>query len=76
MEQHFFKKAYNYPFSKEDYEIICGAHTRMDVRKGDIIIRIGRTAKEYFVRENGLFRSFLYDYNGDETTTGYFLRVR
>jgi len=55
-----------------DYELISQAHTRVDFQQGTVVLEIGKTAHEFYIIENGLFRSFLYDYNGNETTTGFY----
>ncbi|SEW53474.1 Crp/Fnr family transcriptional regulator [Chitinophaga arvensicola] len=69
----FFDIIYQHPLlKKEDYKEIGKAHTRIAFRQGAMPLEIGKTAKEFYLIENGLFRSFLYDYNGNETTTEFY----
>jgi len=69
----FFEMIYNHPLlKKEDYEKICKAHTKVEFQQGSMLLEIGKIAKEFYIIEKGLFRSFLYDYNGSETTTEFY----
>lgn len=73
MEPGFFKTIYNHPSLKPaDYELISNAHTKISFQQGAFLLQIGKTAHEFYIIEEGLFRSFLYDYNGNETTTGFY----
>ena len=73
MNTDFFATIYNHPLlKKEDYETIRKAHTRLQFQQGSMLLEIGKTAKEFYVVEHGLFRSFLFDYNGNETTTEFY----
>lgn len=44
----------------------------MEMTAGTIVLKEGRIAKEFYVIENGLFRSFVFDYTGNEITTDFF----
>lgn len=73
MTQKFFEQIYNYPTIKEmDYEQIIKSHARVEFAKGEIILKEGETSNAYYLVENGLFRSFVNDFNGNEITTGFF----
>jgi CRP-like cAMP-binding protein len=73
MGKEFFQTVYNSPYiSQKDYEEIARAHSKMDVQQGTILLEEGKTAKEYYIVEKGLFRSFVYDYNGNEVTTEFY----
>jgi CRP/FNR family transcriptional regulator, anaerobic regulatory protein len=73
MNPDLFATVYNHPLlKKEDYEAIRKAHTRLQCKQGSMLLEIGKTAKEFYVVEQGLFRSFLFDYNGNETTTEFY----
>ncbi|MGO1521842.1 MAG: Crp/Fnr family transcriptional regulator [Sphingobacterium sp.] len=66
------KFAYQHPlFSAADLELIFAAHQRVDLNKGDFILEEGQIAQAYYVLEEGLIRSFLYDYHGHDITTGF-----
>lgn len=73
MNKEFFKKVYYHSsLKKEDYERISQAHIRIELPPGTILLEEGKIAKEFYAIEEGLFRSFVYDYNGNEITTGFF----
>lgn len=73
MQNDLFKIIYNHPsFNKKDFNKIIDVHTKINVKKGDLFLKIGKVANEYFLIENGLFRSFAFDYNGSEITTGFY----
>lgn len=73
MNQELFERVYNNPLlKKEDYQTIGNAHTKIEFQQGAMLLEIEKTAKEFYIIEQGLFRSFLYDYNGNETTTEFY----
>lgn len=73
MQMDFFQTVYNHPVLKpQDYIEIGKAHTRVELSHGTILLEEGRIAREFYLIEKGLFRSFLYDYNGNEITTEYY----
>ncbi len=73
MTSEFLRKIYNHDLLKgSDFEIIKAAHIKMDIKQGATLLEIGKIAKEFYVIEEGLFRTYLYNYEGDETTTGFY----
>ena len=70
------KFAYQRPsFSAADLELIFAAHQRVRYfNKGDFILEEGQIAQAYYVLEEGLIRSFLYDYHGHDITTGFVVK--
>jgi CRP-like cAMP-binding protein len=73
MEDDFFQTIYNHSlFKKEDYKEISKAHTKIEFSQGTLLLEKGKIAKEFYIIEKGLFRSFLYDYNGNEITTEFY----
>ncbi|MDO6431686.1 Crp/Fnr family transcriptional regulator [Flavitalea sp. BT771] len=73
MEIGLFQAVYNHPSLRAaDYELISEAHTKMDFQQGALLLEIGKISQEFYIIEKGLFRSFLYDYHGNETTTGFY----
>lgn len=69
----FFQPIYNHPLlRKEDYEEISKAHTKNEFPQGAMLLEKGKIAREFYVIEKGLFRSFLYDYHGNEITTEFY----
>jgi CRP-like cAMP-binding protein len=73
MEIDLFRTTYSHPLlKKEDYEQIGRAHTKMELSPGTILLENGKIANAFYVIEKGLFRSFLYDYNGNEITVEFY----
>jgi CRP-like cAMP-binding protein len=73
METDLFQTIYNHPLlRKEDYDEISKAHTKIEFAQGAILLEKGKIAREFYIIEKGLFRSFLYDYNGNEITTEFY----
>ncbi|MEJ7559743.1 MAG: Crp/Fnr family transcriptional regulator [Pedobacter sp.] len=54
-----------------DMETICKAHRRIHICKDDFLLQKGDTAKSYVCVEEGLVRSYVYDYDGNDITTGF-----
>lgn len=73
MEENLFRTIYNHPsLKKEDYKAIAKVHTQIELQQGTILLEKGKIANEFYVIEKGLFRSFVYDYNGNEITTEFY----
>jgi CRP-like cAMP-binding protein len=67
------KYIYRHPLlSEEELEKIWEAHTPVQFKKNEILLREGQTAAEYYLVEEGLIRAFLYDYDNNEITTEFF----
>jgi CRP-like cAMP-binding protein len=54
-----------------DMETICEAHKKVNFRKDDFLLKKGDIAKSYVCVDQGLVRSYVYDYDGNEITTGF-----
>jgi CRP-like cAMP-binding protein len=68
-----FKNIYQHPLlSDDDLQAIASLHRKISFSKGDIILKEGCVADEYYILENGLIRAFVHSYNGDEITTDFF----
>ncbi|GAB0156492.1 Crp/Fnr family transcriptional regulator [Chryseobacterium sp. Alg-005] len=66
--------SYDFPFFlPEELDEIFKAHEKVQFQKGDFILEEGKTANEYYIIENGLARSFVNDFNGNEVTTHFFI---
>lgn len=73
MNLDFFKAIYDNPhFTPANYKDIGDAHTRIEFTPNTLILEAGKTAKQFYLIEKGLFRSFLYDYSGKEVTTEFY----
>jgi CRP-like cAMP-binding protein len=63
---------YQHPLLKpQDLEIIFEAHHKFNFHKGDFLLKKGQIANAYYCISNGLVRSYVYDYNGHDITTGF-----
>lgn len=73
MEKDFFQTIYNHSFLKnEDYKEIEKAHTKIEVSPGTVLLEQGKVAHEFYIIEHGLFRSFVFDYTGNEVTVEFY----
>ena len=73
MSKIFFEQIYNHPsIKKEDYITLMDSHTKVEFSKNELILNEGKTSNEYYLIENGLFRSYVMDFNGNEITTNFF----
>lgn len=67
-----FKSIYNNPNLKmEELQAIQNAHKPIEFSKGNVFLEAGQTANNYCLIEKGLLRSFVYDFNGNEISTGF-----
>ncbi|MCH5596712.1 Crp/Fnr family transcriptional regulator [Niabella ginsengisoli] len=68
-----FKNIYQHPLlSDKDIETLAASHERVTISKGDVLLKEGKVANEYYILEEGLIKAFVHDYNNDEITTEYF----
>ena len=54
-----------------EMDAICKAHQIVKYNKGDFILKKDAIANSYICLASGLVRSYVYDYNGNEITTGF-----
>ncbi len=72
MENQLLRAAYQHPLLTEaDLQDLFAVHKRIEYPKGAMLLQKGDIANEYFIAEQGLVRSYLYDYEGNEITTGF-----
>lgn len=63
---------YQHPLlSLKDLQVICDAHQPVHYKKGDFFLKKGQIANAYYCVELGMIRSYVYDYNGNDITTGF-----
>lgn len=66
------EKLYQNPLlTDSDRQIIFNAHEKVVFKKGDFFLKKGQVANNYWCVEDGLIRSFVYDYDGNDITTGF-----
>ncbi|HKI79490.1 MAG TPA: Crp/Fnr family transcriptional regulator [Ignavibacteriaceae bacterium] len=59
-------------FTSSELETIFKAHKKSFFKKGDMFLKKGQLANEYYCLESGLVRSFAINTEGNEITTGFF----
>lgn len=73
MKNELLKRAYQHELIQpQELSKIIDAHKKVIYKKGDFILKQGTIADGYMILENGLMRSFAYDYNGNDITTDFF----
>ncbi|MBR9855494.1 MAG: Crp/Fnr family transcriptional regulator [Algicola sp.] len=73
MTDSFFENIYNYPtILKNEYQEIINSHSRVECIKNQTIVQSGSMCHEYYLIECGVFRSSIYNYDGEEVTTDFF----
>ncbi len=74
MKEQILKQVYQHPkLSDNDLKKIFDAHYEVQFKKGDFILKERQIADNYMILKNGLMRSFVYDYNGNDITTNFFI---
>ncbi|MFD1770680.1 Crp/Fnr family transcriptional regulator [Sphingobacterium suaedae] len=64
---------YQYPgMSPSDLDQLVDRHERVQFKKGDLLLKEGQTSDCYYILEEGIIRSFVYDYNGNDISTDFF----
>ena len=68
-----FQLVYNHPeLHKHHLLKIKKAHSKIKFNKGYLFLEQGEIASSYYLIEKGLVRSYVYNYNGMEITTGFY----
>jgi len=57
--------------SPQDLQTIFAAHKKISFKKGEFLLQKGQIANAYFCVETGLIRSYVYDFEGNDITTGF-----
>lgn len=63
--QHFL-------LTEEDLEKIAEKHKKIQVSKGEFLLKEGEVTNHYYLIESGLVRAFVYDFNNEAITTEFF----
>ncbi|HLV69372.1 MAG TPA: Crp/Fnr family transcriptional regulator [Xanthomarina sp.] len=73
MKNELLSQVYNHPLI-ENHELnnLIKAHKKISFKKNDFILKQGDIANDYMILENGLMRSFAFDYKGNDITTDFF----
>ena len=66
------RSIYQHPLlTTRDLQVIINAHKPVSFKKGDFLLKKGQIANAYFCIESGLIRSYVYDFDGNDITTGF-----
>lgn len=72
MSNHVLTSLYQHPLiTPKELQTISDAHEKVKFSKGDFLLKKGQVANAYFCIEKGLVRSYVYDYDGNDITTGF-----
>ncbi len=73
MDDGLLLQVYEHPLlSQEELKAICSLHKKVHFQRGNFMLKEGQVAGEYLILEEGLVRSFVHDYNGNDITTNFF----
>ena len=59
--------------SAEDAQAIANHFQYFTLKKGEFVLKKGKVSDDYIFLEEGLIRSYLYDLEGNEVTTDFFI---
>ena len=71
--QEPLKYIYRHPLlSEQELDQIWEAHTALQFKKGQLLLKEGEVATAYYLVEEGIVRAFVHDYDNNEITTEFF----
>jgi len=62
------------PITNEETQIIAETFKPIELKKGDFLLRENQVSDTYLYLQNGLMRTFLFDLDGNEITTDFFIQ--
>ncbi len=72
MHPAVFQRIYHHPLiTADDMQEIVSLHTKIRVRKNELLLKEGKISDAYYLVEKGLIRFYVHDYNGNEITTQF-----
>jgi len=72
-KEETLRRVYRHPLlTEEQFQTISEAHEEITFNKGDLFLSKGEISNSFLILENGLMRSFLYNYEGNEITTNFY----
>ncbi|UJF29559.1 Crp/Fnr family transcriptional regulator [Kaistella sp. 97-N-M2] len=72
MAPTLFQTIYSHAlFTADDLQKIVSLHKKIEVAKGDCLLKERQTATGYYLVEKGLMRFYVHDFNGNEITTQF-----
>lgn len=58
--------------SKEDLTTLIEGYKKVELKKGDYLVKAGGIVEGYYLVIEGFFRSYVIDYEGNEVTTNFY----
>lgn len=71
-EQILHQEFGNLGLNQKDYKDILQGYQKIEIKKGEYLIKSGTVVKAYYFVIQGFLRSFAIDYNGNEVTTNFY----
>lgn len=69
---NILQNIYRHPLlTSQELQAVFEAHQKVSFKKGDFLFQKGQVYNEYYCVEKGLVRSYVFDYNGNDITTGF-----
>ncbi|NQD70554.1 Crp/Fnr family transcriptional regulator [Sphingobacterium shayense] len=69
------RQAYHYPtMTSADLDKLVEHHERITFKKGDLLLKEGQISDSYYILEDGIVRSYIYDYQGNDISTNFFCK--
>lgn len=66
---------YQYPsMTHADLDQITEKHEKVNYKKGEYLLREGQISDCYYILEEGIVRSFVYDFDGNDISTNFFCK--
>lgn len=73
MKETILSQVYQHPMiTGVELTRIIDAHYKVAFKKGTTLFQSGQVLNEYVILQNGLVRSFTYDFAGEDITTDFF----
>lgn len=74
MKEELLKHVYQHSLlTPNDLNNILEFHRKVEFEKGEFILERGQVANRYLIIQSGLMRSYIYDFNGNDVTTDFFI---
>ena len=69
------RQTYQYPtMTNIDLDKLVSSHIKKISKKGDLLLQDGQVSDCYYILEEGIVRSYIYDYQGNDISTNFFCK--
>lgn len=62
----------NIGLAKDEFENLIKSYKKIQLKKGEYLVKEGETVKAYYILISGFLRSFVIDFEGNEVTTNFY----